>query len=230
MEQVALPAKLRDQSMKANNIRKMNFIPAEYYGRGVPNVSLQLDYQTFRKLFKTAGYNTVINLEIDGNGTKAVLVHEVARHPVTDQFTHVEFINVRMDQEVTTTVPVRIEGIAPAVRDLAGVLVQSLDEIEITCLPDDLIHEVVLSVESLTELNMGLHVSDIKLSDKIQINTDPEASIVMVAAPQEEEVVVVEAPVVGEVEITSEKKEGEEGDEGAAPAAEADTTKAKKEE
>ena len=226
MEQVLLPAKIRDLSVKAKNLRKMNFIPAEFYGHGVQNMSLQLDYQTFRKLFKKAGYNTVITLEIDGNGEKSVLVHEVDRNPVTDLFSHVEFINVRMDEAVTTTVPVRLEGTAPAVRDGGGVLVQSLDEIEITCLPGDLIPEIVLNIELLTEINMGLHVSDVKLSDKIKILTDPEASIVMVAAPQEEEVAPVEAPTAADVEITTAKPE--EGAEGAAAAPVAEAKEGKK--
>ncbi len=213
MEQTVFPAQLRDKSVKTKNLRKMNLIPAEYYGRGIQNISLQLDYQSFRKMYRKAGFNTVITLEIEGGGTKKVLIHEVDRHPVTDLFSHVELINVRMDEEVTTTIPVRLEGSAPAVRDFGGVLIQSMDEIEITCLPGDLIHEIVLSVEGLTELNSGLHVSDIKLSDKIKILSDPEASVAMVSAPQEEEVAAVEAPAVGEVEITTAK----EGEAGAAP-------------
>lgn len=212
MEQVLFKAQARNQSVNAKNLRKMDLIPAEYYGRGVQNMSLQMDYQDFRKMFKKAGYNTVIKLEVEGDGTKNVLVHEIQRDPVTNLFTHVDFINVRMDEEVTTTVPVRLEGTAPAVRDLAGVLIQSLDEIEISCLPGDLIHEVVLSVEGLTEIGSAVHVSDIKLSDKIKILSDVDAVIASVSeAQKEEEVAPAEAPSVGEVEITTEKKEGEEG-------------------
>lgn len=226
MEQTAFTAQIRDLSVKAKNLRKKDLIPAEYYGRGIKNISLQLDYQSFRKMYRKAGSNTVITLQVEGDGTKNVLIHVVDRDPVTNNYSHVEFINVRMDEEVTAMVPVRLEGIAPAVRDFGGVLIQSMDEIEISCLPADLIHEVVLSVESLAEINSGLHVSDIKLSDKIKILSDPESSVAMVAAPREEEVAAATAPAAGEVEITTAK----EGEEGAAPAAAASDDKKEKKE
>lgn len=221
MEKVAFTAQVRAGGSKAARLRKMNLIPAQYYGRGVENLSLQMDYQGFRKLFKKAGRNTVIDLEIEGNGTKNVLIHQVDLHPVTDRYAHVEFTNVRMDEAVTTTVPIRLEGVAPAVRDMEGVLLQSLDEIEISCLPADLIHEVVLNVESLVDFNTTLHVSDLKISDKIKIFNDPSSPVATVSEPQKEEEVALpaEAATAADVEITTEKKEGEPATEGAASAA-----------
>lgn len=215
MDKVKFPAQPRDKAVKAKILRRKNLIPAEYYGRGIENMSLQVDYQAFRKLYKKAGSNTVIDLEIDGKGMKNVLIHNVSAHPVTDLYTHVEFINVRMDEEVTTTIPVRLEGQAPAVKDLAGILIQNLDGVEVTCLPKDLVHEIVVSVESLVDFNSSITVADLKIPAGITVLNEPEASVAYVTAPQEEEVAPTEPVDVAAVEVLTEKKEGEEG----APAA-----------
>lgn len=211
MEKTCFTVQKRDGSVKANVLRKQALIPAEFYGHGLKNESYQMNYQDFRRLFKKNGYNTVIELDVEGGTKRNVLVHQVQFDPVTDRYIHVDFINVRMDEAVTTTVPIKLEGTAPAVREMGGVLVQSLDEIEITCLPGDLIHEVVLQVDSLVDFNASLHVSDIKLSDKITILSDPEQTICAVQAPAEEEVAPVEAVDVGAVEVTTEKKDAEGG-------------------
>ncbi len=212
METITLAAQKRDMAITAKDVRKMKMIPAEFYGHGVDNLNLQLDYQAFRRAYKAAGENTIITLEIEGNGKKTVLVHNVDYHPVSDEFQHVEFKNVRMDEAVTTTIPVRLEGTAPAVKDMGGTLVQALDEIEVTCLPKDLIHEFVLSVEGLVDFNTSLRVSDIKVPSTITINTDLEEMVAIVSAPREEEPEAAAEPVdLSKIEVTSEKKEGEEG-------------------
>ncbi len=212
MQKVSFTAQTRDKSVKAKNLRKMNLIPAEYYGRGVENMSLQMDYQSFRKLYKKAGNNTVIDLEVEGKGMKNVLIHNVESDPVTDLYNHVEFINVRMDEEVTTTIPVRLEGVAPAVKELGGILLQNLDEVEVTCLPKDLIHEIVVDITSLVDFNTSITVADLKVPSTIKINNEPDAQVAIVAEPQEEEVAPAEPVDVASVEVPGEKPaEGEEG-------------------
>ena len=188
MENATLKVSKRDMSIKAKKVLIEGKLIAEFYGKGVENQSLVMDYQEFRRLYRTAGENTVITLEVEGGSPLTVLVHHVDFDPVTDQFIHVDFINVRMDEEVTTHVPVHLEGQAPAVKEQGGILTQSLDEIEIRCLPADLIHEVTLSVESLVDFHTVLHVSDLKVSDKIKILTDPKITIATVSAPSKEEI------------------------------------------
>jgi large subunit ribosomal protein L25 len=216
MDSVSLKVQVRDTEVKAKHLRRdSGVIPAEFYGHGLENVSLQMDYQTFRKLYRVAGENTIIDLAIEGSDTKKVLVHRVDYHPVSDAISYVEFINVRMDEEVTTHVPINLEGQAPAVKELAGVLVQSLDEIEIRCLPANLIHEVTVSVESLIDFHTAIHVSDIKLPADITLITDLETTVANVSPPREEEVEEVPEMDVASVGVDGEAKEegGEDGEE-----------------
>jgi large subunit ribosomal protein L25 len=213
MAQATLSAQVRDKAVKAKDVRRMKMIPAEYYGRGIENVSLQMDYQDFRRLYRTAGMNTVIDLKIEGQGDKNVIVHRVDQDPVTDEIAYVELINVRMDEEITADVPLRLEGQSLAVRDLGAILVQNLDTVEVTCLPAKLPHEIVVNIDSLVDLSSSIHVSDIVAPAGVTITSDPEESVISLTLPQEE--VVEETPVdVSSVEVTTEKKE--EGAEGGA--------------
>lgn len=214
MEKAVLNVQVRDKAVKAKNLRREGLLVAEFYGHGVENMSLQTDYQEFRKLYREAGENTVIDLVVDGGKTFKVLVHQVEYDPVTDEFQHVDFINVRMDQEVTTNVPVVLEGQAPAVKELGGIVMQNLDEIEVRCLPGDLINEITLNIESLVDFNSSIHVSEITVPEKITVVTDPERTVVTVTAPREEEPEETEAPDVAGVEVEGEaKEESEEGGE-----------------
>lgn len=211
MDNAAITAQVRDTSVKAKVLRRENLIPVEYYGNGVKNMSLQVDYQTFRRLYRTAGDNTVIDLSVEGKGKKKVLVQKVEYHPVTDNFIHVDLVNVNMDVEVTAHVPITLEGQAPAVKEMAGVLTQHLDAIEIKCLPGNLIHDITLNIDSLVDFHTSLHVSDLTIPANIELLTDPELTIVNVSAQREEEPEEVEEVDVSAVEVPGEKaEEGEE--------------------
>lgn len=225
MEQIVLKAQMRDKTVRANSLRRMKLVPAEYYGHGVENMSLQIPYGDIRRAYKQAGENTIIDLDIAGKPVKA-LVHHVDYHPVTDDITHVEFINVDMGQAIHTRVKIKLEGMPPAVKDMQGTLVQSLHEIEIKCLPADLIHEIILNVEPLVDFNVSLKVSDLKLPEKIKLLTDPSITVATVVAPRdEEEEKPAEEVDLSKIEVTSEKKP----EEGAAEGVEAAPKPEKKE-
>lgn len=206
MDQAVLNAQVRDASKKANNLRKEGLLLAEFYGKGEENVSLQFDYQEFRKLYREAGDNTVIDLKIEGGKDKKVLVQGVQYHPVSGEFMHIDFINVNMNEEVTANVPITLVGTAPAVKELAGTLFQALDELEIKCLPADLIHDLELDVSSLVDFHSALHVSDIKVPDSIEVLTEAERTVATVQAPREESEEEEGPTDVSEVGVVGEEK------------------------
>lgn len=197
MDSMTLDVQPRDKSLKAKELLAMNLIPLEYYGKGVENQSLQVDYQTFRRLYKDAGGNTVIELNVGGKKLN-VLVHNVDLHPVTNKIRHVEFINVKMDQVITAMIPLSFVGTAPAVKELGGTLTHNLTEVEIKCLPKDLIHEIEVNVEPIVDFHTSIHVSDLSLPSSVELLTPLEEVIVSASAPREEEEEVVAEGEVAE--------------------------------
>jgi len=168
-------------------------IPAEYYGAGVENISLSMDYQTFRRLFREHGESTVIDLVIEGESApKKVLVHNVQFHPVSDEFMHVDFINVDMSKPVTTHVPVVLTGESPAVK-IGGVLMHAKSEISVKCLPADLPHELTADISSLAEFHSSLTVADLVVDRaKVELLDAEDVVIVSIAAPKTQEQVDAE--------------------------------------
>ncbi len=191
MDTTTLEVQTRVGDVKPKELLAKNFIPAVYYGKGIENQNLQVDYQTFRRLFRAAGSNTIIDLNIDGGKKAKVLVHEISKHPVTDQITHIDFINVRMDQELHTEIPVVLFGTAAVVKELGGVIMHTLTELKVKCLPKDLVHDIQVSIEPLTDFHISIRVGDLVLPPGITVLNGPEEVIVTGIAPKVEE----EAPI-----------------------------------
>jgi len=209
---VSLKADKREMSITADMLRVGNKIPAECYGGGKDNVSIQLDYQAFRKAFIKAGENTLIELDVDGS-VEPVLVQEIQFNPVTDKITHVDFVFIDMKKEVTTNIPVYTEGVAPAVRDMGGILTLNLTEIEVKCLPADIPHEFVVDVSVLDDFHSAIHVSDLNVPEGVELLNELEQTIATVAPPRAEEEEELD-PEEAEAEAIAELA-GEEGEEGA---------------
>lgn len=197
-----LEVQSRDTSQSAKNLRAEGVIPAVLYGEGVENQNFQMDYQTFRRLYKEAGGNTIIDLDVAGKKFKALVQH-VDFDPVTDKMTHVDFINVRMDKEITAKVPLEFVGQAPAVKDLGGILTHAQEEVEVKCLPDALIHSIEVDVSGLEDFHTSITVGDLTVPEGVEILDDLELPVASVSAPQEEE---------PEEEVPAEGEEGEEGE------------------
>ncbi len=187
MENLILELNVRDKDMKVNDLRKNNLIPIEYYGKGVKNLSLQSDYQNFRKLYRVAGGNTVIQLKVDGKNQGNVLIHDVVFDPVTDRIVHVDLISVKGDQVITTSIPLEFVEIAPAVKELGGILTYNLDEIEVKCLPGDLVKNIEVDMSSLVDFNIFIRVKDLKIPGNIEVLNDMEDLVVTVVPPRTEE-------------------------------------------
>lgn len=199
MENIILEAQTRDLNKKASAFREEGFIPAEFYGKGIKNQSVLLKYQDFRKAYKAAGKNTIIQLVVDGKGKMNVLVNDVMYHPVTDVIEHVDFINVNMSEEIHTIIPLVFTGVSPAVKDSAGTLITNLEELKVKCLPKDLIPNIEVSIVSLVDFHSTIHVKDLNIPATIHVLNNPEDLVAMVAAHREEkeEAPVVAAPVEG---------------------------------
>jgi len=213
MEKVTLEVTTRDPNSKAKDLIYANVVPIEYYGKGVKNLSLQATYRDFRQAFKVAGGNTIIELVIDGKDKKTVLVHDVQYDPMSDRVKHVDLINVKMDEEIKTHIPLRFTGIAPAVKELGGILTPLIDDIEVKCLPAALVPDIEVSIITLVDFHSIIHVKDLNVPNGITVLTRAEDAVITVSAPKEEK---EETPVVA---AAATPEAGAAPADGAAPAA-----------
>lgn len=209
MENVALSVQARTETDDARGIRQSNMIPAVVYGAGFENQHLKMDYQTFRRAFEKATYSTIVHLNVEGGKTVNVLVHDVSYHPVTDNILHVDFYKVDMNKKVTTHLAINFTGLSQAVKE-GAMLNTSKHELQISCLPGDLVHDIEVDISALDKVGDSIHVSDITVPEGIEILDALEDTIVSAAEPR---VAEVEEPIESEEGVVDE--EGAEGEENA---------------
>ncbi|MDQ5882879.1 MAG: large subunit ribosomal protein [Patescibacteria group bacterium] len=232
MATFTLTAKTRQIFGKKNKIlRKQEIVPAVVYGRKTQPLSLEIKLKDFLPIYHKAGETDLIDLIIeDEEGkkiTKKVLVQEVNRDYINNKPLHLDFYEVEMDKPVTTHVPLIFVGEPPAVK-LGGILVKSMDELEIEALPKDLPHALEVDVSSLDSFDKSVYVRDVKLPPGVKSLVKEDTPIATINAPLTEEELEEElgkVKTVAEVEVEGEKKEEKEEGEGAAPTEEKEENK-----
>jgi len=221
MDTYKLDLSQRDLKKSPKSLRKQELIPCVIYGKGIESLPLQVDYQPFRKVYRKAGGNNIIDLNVDGKEYKA-LVHHVDFDPVTDKIAHIDFINVRMDQEITAQVPLEFIGVSLAVKDLAGTLVRVRDHLTVKCLPAKLPSKIEVDITPIVDFKTVVAVKDLKLPEGVSVLDKQEQPVAAVSAPRAEEEDV--KPVIG-VDVNAEGVPIEKTEEGAPAAAGAEGKK-----
>ena len=190
---------------KVDKIREEDFIPGVLYGKGEETEHVKVDKRIFEKVYKSAGTSTLIDLDLEGN-VVPVLIKEVQRHPFKNQYLHVDFQKLNMNETVKLTIPITLIG-RDSIKLQPSILMQQLDEIEIECLPKDIPQSIEVEVSDIT-FDAPILVSDLEIFNNENITLFREADDVIanLVAPaeeteeDEEEVEADEVPVVGKEE------------------------------
>ncbi|MCK4800980.1 MAG: 50S ribosomal protein L25, partial [Anaerolineales bacterium] len=141
-----------------------------------------LDTNAVRQTLKMTGSNTLITLKI-GKKEYLTLVREVQREVIIRDLLHIDFQAVSLEESITTSVPIVVEGEAPAVKELNALLVSSLDELQIEALAKDLPDIISVDVSELFEIGDNIRVKDLIIPGDVKILDDPEETVIVVAAP-----------------------------------------------
>lgn len=207
---------------KVRHLRATGALPAVLYGKGQDSLALEVPLKDFERALKQAGESTLVFLSVAGQ-VYPTIIHDVARHPLSDQAIHADFYKVRLDEKIKAMVPVVFTGVSPAVKDLAAIFVRNINELEVEALPADLPHEIEVDISGLAAFNDQIQVKDLKVPSA-HLTANPEAILATVQEPISEEELKAElaAPttdVSAVEEIKPLEKPAEEGEEEAAPAA-----------
>ena len=201
----------RDSSIKLSTIRKAGKMPAVFYGKKQVSTSVTVSAVEFSKVFKKAGESTVVILK-SKQGIHESLIHAVDRDPISGMPRHADFYVFEKGQKIKVKVPIEFEGISPAVKELGGVLVKVLREIEIEASPKDLPRELRADISKLVNFQSVILAKDITIPPSVTLVTHQEEVVASVYEPKEE--VVEEAPVdLSAIEVEKKGKEAKEGEE-----------------
>lgn len=198
-------------SRVARRLRRTGQVPGVVYGSPDGEcVSFSADALELRRILVGAG--ALIDLKVDGQA-RPVIVKDTQFHPVRGDLIHIDFLQVRLDEKIHTTVPVQVEGVeeAPGVKE-GGVLEQATHQLNIEALPTEIPEAVVVDVSSLG-IAETMHLSAVTPPSGVTFLDDADETIIAtIVVPTEEP---EEPELEEEAEVVGEEAEGEAAAEGA---------------
>jgi large subunit ribosomal protein L25 len=114
-----------------------------------------------------------------------------------------------MTETITTEIPLLTTGESPVAEQKEGILLHGISEVEVECLPGDLVDALEVDLSELAEVGQAILVEDLAVPSGISILTDPDEMIVRLV-PLEEVVLEVPAAELEEELIMAEELEGVE--------------------
>jgi large subunit ribosomal protein L25 len=205
-------------SASSRRLRAEDAIPAVVYGHGMTPLSISVRRRDLRHaLSGPAGMNTVVDLTVDGKVYPAI-VKEVQRHPVRRTVSHIDFIQVNLDQQITVSVPLRLVGEATEVLRNNGLVDPAVDSIDLTTTPRNIPDEITVDVSDMS-MDTVIRLGDITLPDGVVATADPDTPLVTVLVMRAEELISeaeLEAAAAAEAEAAEAGAEAAEGAEGEA--------------
>lgn len=208
-----LSGKIREKTGKVatKEVRRNGEIPAVLYGLK-DNLSFSVCPDNLKDILTAKGQNALIDLNLEGNKKRKVILKEFQSHPLKERWVHVDFLEVDVTKTVKVSVSVHLIG-KSAGEKMGGLVNQVLKSIHVECLPVDIPQSVDLDVTAV-ELGQVLHVSDLSLPDKVKILNQPNEAVVSVHLEKvkEEEKTEDEELAEGETEATDDAATEEDSD------------------
>lgn len=210
--QITLKAASRPERGKgaAGRLRKQGRVPGIMYGYRVEPTAVSVDsLELYHALHTEAGLNVLIRLEVEGE-TYLTVARDMQRHPVRQEVTHVDFLAVDADSQISVEVPIHLVDEEEMESD-GGVLNQILYTVPMLVKP--------LAVPNYVEISVaGLAIGDVKrvedlasqLPEDAEFDIDVERTVVTVNAPVSEEELAALEDAAG---IEEEAPEAVEADE-----------------
>ena len=217
MEKYILNAEKRDLvGKKVKGLRREGKLPAVIYGQEIEPMSITLETKQVHQVLKVVGANTLISIKV-GKEEFLTLVREIQREVIVRDLLHMDFQAVSLEETITTSLPVVMVGVAPAIEDFEALLIVGMDELQIEAKAKDLPDTISVDVSMIKEIGDNIMVKDLVISGDVKILDDPDGVVIVATLP------TLMAEIVDEVEegaelfeelTDAELLEGVEGEDG----------------
>lgn len=202
-------------SRPSNRLRAEGKVPAVVYGHGSDPISVAVGWRDLRAALTTdASLNALLDLQIDGE-SKLAIVKDLQRHPIRHTVSHVDFLLISRDEELTVEIPIVVEGEALEVTRENGMVDLVAFTLTVKARPADIPNELVVDISGL-RLGDSIRVADIALPSGVTTDVDPEDSIVVTSVTRAEAEVETaeEGEAAAEGAAAGEGGKGDEASEG----------------
>jgi len=202
VDSVVLKAERRQAagSGEARRVRAAGKVPLIVYGNG-QNDALQVNAHDFALMLKRHGEHQILDLEIDGEAAGKVLVKDVQHEVVHGHILHADLIAVSMDKPIHLSLPLKVVGEAAGLK-VGGVLELVIDEVEVACLPGDVVEDIPVDVSAL-QIGDTLTAGAISMPSGLTLLGDPEEVVLIIAQPTVEKDTGGEEAEAGEAQANA---------------------------
>jgi large subunit ribosomal protein L25 len=204
----------------SRRLRNAAKVPGIVYGGNAEPMAIELDHKELaRNLSREAFHASILTLDVEGT-KEAVLLRAFNMHPFKLQVQHIDFQRVSKDRKIHMKVPLHFVNAeqSPAVKEQGGVVSHVLNELNITCLPDDLPEFIEIDLSAAT-VGYQVHAKDIVLPKGVEpvLHKRENPVVVSVLVPQlaqvEEESTA--APAAADVPASKQAEPAKDGDKAA---------------
>jgi len=210
MEKLVLIAEKRSTvGKKVGVLRREGKLPGVIYGHKFEPVAIVMDLKEASRVLNQATSSSIVTVNLEGKEI-AALVRERQKDYLRNSYLHIDFQAVSLTEKIRANVNIELTGIAPAVKDFSGVVVEGLNSVEVEALPADLPERFIIDISVLKEIGDSIFVKDIPVSSKVEVLTPGDEMVILVTSPEAEEVTVEEGAEGAEPEVIEKGKKEEE--------------------
>ncbi|MBU4612110.1 50S ribosomal protein L25/general stress protein Ctc [Achromobacter sp. GG226] len=152
-------------SSASRRLRRAGRVPAIVYGGEGQPLNIELDHnEIYHALRKEEFHASILSMQLDGKKGDNVLLRSVQWHAYKQQVLHVDFQRVAAGQALHTKVPLHFVNaeVSPAVKLSSNVITHVMNELEISCLPNDLPQFIEVDLSNVIA-GGSLHLDQVKL-------------------------------------------------------------------
>lgn len=198
----------------SRRLRREGIVPGVLYGMGMEPISISVDWPSLRRALNAdGGLAAPIRLKVAGK-EHLTLVKDLQRHPVRRDVTHVDFLAVDPDVQVTVEVAVALSGVEDLATSLTDRVTLITHRLEVTAKPNAIPAELVVDVAAIDE-DRPIRLSDVTLPAGVTTSVDPDTVLAELSslelAPE-----IAEEEAAAEAAAEEAAAEGDEAGEGAA--------------
>jgi len=176
--------KRTENDKNSKKLLENGYIPAIFYGKNVKNILLKIKKNDAINILKEAGEHSLIDLKIDKDESKKVLIKEVQKNAIKDIISHIDFFQVDLNKKINLDLPFIFINEAPAVKNFGGILLKNIETIKIECLPKDIISGIEIDLTKLKTFEDSIKINDLEISSNVKFITKSNDLIVSVVKPR----------------------------------------------
>jgi large subunit ribosomal protein L25 len=153
----------------SRRLRRSGSVPGIVYGGSTGAVNIELNHkELYQHLTNEKFHASILSLKLDG-AAEDVLLRAFNMHPWKGHVQHIDFQRVSKDKKIHMKVPLHFSNAekSPGVKEQGGIPNHVMNELNVTCLPDDLPGFIEVDMGNLT-IGHSIHVKDLKLPKGVE--------------------------------------------------------------